>query len=62
MTAIALDDGALHFASESEHAKDDNFLLVRSRYRHRFGTFSGSLGGFQLAEGLGVMEEHDALW
>ena len=35
-------------------------LLVRSRYRHRFGSFSGSLGGVRLAEGFGVMEEHDA--
>jgi Protein of unknown function (DUF2804) len=52
----------LDFASESAHARDENFLLIRSRYRHRFGTFSGSLGGFSLAEGLGVMEEHDAVW
>ena len=33
------------------HARDENFLLVRSRYRHRFGSFSGSLGGLRLAEG-----------
>jgi hypothetical protein len=52
----------LDFEAESERARDDNFLLVRSRYRHRFGSFSGSLGGLQLAAGLGVMEEHDALW
>jgi len=52
----------LDFASESTHAKDDNFLLIRSRYRARFGSFSGSLGGLELAQGLGVMEEHDALW
>jgi Protein of unknown function (DUF2804) len=52
----------LEFASESAHARDENFLLVRSRYRHRFGTFSGSLGGVPLAEGFGVMEEHDAVW
>ncbi len=52
----------LEFASESAHARDENFLLIRSRYRHRFGTFSGSLAGHPLAEGLGVMEEHDAVW
>lgn len=52
----------LDFASESAHARDENFLLIRSRYRHRFGTFSGSLAGIPLAEGLGVMEEHDAVW
>jgi hypothetical protein len=55
------EDG-LDFASESAHARDENFLLVRSRYRHRFGSFTGSLGGLRLAEGLGVMEEHDAVW
>lgn len=52
----------LHFRGESEHTHDDNYLLIRSRYRHRFGSFSGSLGGVELAEGLGVMEEHDAVW
>ena len=52
----------LRFAGESEHTHDDDYLLIRSRYRHRFGSFSGSLGGVELAEGLGVMEEHDALW
>ena len=63
MDGIELGDGgALDFASESAHARDENFLLFSSRYRHRFGTFSGSLGGLELAEGLGVMEEHDAVW
>ena len=52
----------LGFASESGHSRDDNYLLIRSRYRHSFGTFSGSLDGTELAAGLGVMEEHDALW
>ncbi len=52
----------LEFASESAHARDENFLLLRSRYRHRFGSFSGSLGGLELAQGLGVMERHDAVW
>jgi hypothetical protein len=54
--------GSLEFAPASCHTHDDNYLLIRSRYRHRFGSFSGSLGGFELAQGLGVMEEHDALW
>jgi hypothetical protein len=52
----------LDFASESAHAHDENYLLIRSRYRHRFGSFSGSLDGIELESGLGVMEEHDALW
>lgn len=63
MKAIDLGEGeSLRFSTESKHARDENFLLVRSRYRHRFGTFSGSLGGVSLDYGLGVMEEHDALW
>ena len=54
--------GRLAFAAESERARNENFLLVRSRYRHRFGSFSGALAGTELAAGLGVMEEHDAVW
>ncbi len=61
--AIAFGDGSrLAFAGESEHTRDDDYLLLRSNYRHRFGTFSGALEGVELAAGLGVMEEHDALW
>lgn len=56
------DAGSLDFSSESAHARDDNYLLIRSRYRHRFGSFAGALGGLELAHGFGVMEEHDALW
>jgi hypothetical protein len=60
---IDLGDGrSLDFLPETDHAKDDNFLLIRSRYRARFGRFSGALGEIALADGLGVMEEHDALW
>jgi hypothetical protein len=40
-----------------------NRLLFRSRYRQPFGSFTGELpGGVRLAEGLGVMEEHDVRW
>jgi Protein of unknown function (DUF2804) len=56
------DASRLAFDSGAERARDDNFLLVRSTYRHRFGTFSGTLDGIDLAEGRGVMESHDALW
>ncbi|MGN6556958.1 MAG: DUF2804 family protein [Solirubrobacterales bacterium] len=56
------DTASLNFISESAHAHDDNYLLIRSRYRHRFGSFSGALGDLTLAGSLGVMEEHDALW
>jgi uncharacterized protein DUF2804 len=63
MSGIDLADGhRLAFAAESERARNENFLLVRSRYRHQFGTFAGALGGVELASGLGVMEQHDAVW
>jgi hypothetical protein len=56
------DEARLDFSAGAERARDDNFLLVRSTYRHRFGTFTGSLDGIELAEGRGVMESHTALW
>jgi hypothetical protein len=60
---IDLGDGErLEFRGESEHVHNENYLLIRSDYRHQFGSFSGALGGLELAEGLGVMEEHDAHW
>jgi Protein of unknown function (DUF2804) len=52
----------LDFTPGAERARDDNFILIRSTYRHRFGTFSGALDGIELAEGRGVMESHTALW
>ncbi|HEY0392846.1 MAG TPA: DUF2804 family protein [Solirubrobacterales bacterium] len=52
----------LTFTPGSERARNDNFLLFRSSYRHVFGEFSGSLDGVELAEGFGVMEQHDAVW
>jgi hypothetical protein len=63
VAAIKFADGAeLSFTPGSERARDDNFLIFRSSYRHLFGEFRGSLDGVELAEGLGVMEQHDAVW
>ncbi len=56
------DGGLLTFTPGSERSRNDNFLVVRSSYRHRFGDFRGRLGGIELAEGFGVMEQHDAVW
>jgi hypothetical protein len=53
----------LRFQAEASRERSDNLLLVRSRYRQPFGTFAGELpGGIELAEGYGVMEEHDVWW
>ena len=63
LDAVAFGDGSrLQFTGGAERKRDDNFLLVRSTYRHRFGTFTGALEGLDLREGRGVMESHDALW
>ena len=53
----------LEFEAWAERRDRTNLLLMRSYYRQPFGTFSGALpGGLRLAEGYGVMEEHDVYW
>jgi hypothetical protein len=60
---IEFADGTrLCFSKECERARNENLLLISSRYSHRFGRFNGSLEGLEVSEGLGVMEEHDARW
>jgi hypothetical protein len=55
--------GDLRFDAEATRAHAQNLLVVRSRYRQPFGTFSGTLpGGPALATGYGVMEDHDVYW
>lgn len=57
------DDAALKFEyGGAERRRNDNFGLIRSRYVHRFGTFTGHLDGIELASAAGVMEEHDVHW
>lgn len=56
-------DGTLRFKEWSTREASTNALLLRSRYRQPFGTFSGDLpGGVELAGGYGVMEFHDVHW
>ncbi len=64
LTRIRCADGSeLRFVAETERARSDNLLLVRSDYRAPFGTFSGTLpGGIELSSGRGVMEWHRARW
>jgi len=55
--------GSLEFTEWAAREEDVNLLLMRSRYRQPFGTFLGTLpGGIELAQGYGVMEEHDVHW
>jgi hypothetical protein len=63
LDAIVCDGARLEFTAEAERAREEKRFGVSSSYRQPFGTFSGSLpGGIELAEGLGVMEHHDARW
>ncbi|MBV8430968.1 MAG: DUF2804 family protein [Solirubrobacterales bacterium] len=52
----------LRFQAEAERSRRDNLLIIRSTYRQPFGTFSGEVAGFALAEGYGVTEDHEAWW
>ncbi|MFZ1994896.1 MAG: DUF2804 family protein [Solirubrobacteraceae bacterium] len=55
--------GALRFHAEASREHRQNLVVVRSRYRQPFGTFSGELpDGTLLREGFGVMEDHDVWW
>jgi Protein of unknown function (DUF2804) len=55
--------GGLAFREWSARVSRVNLGLMRNRYRQPFGEFSGELPcGLRLAEGHGVMEEHDVLW
>lgn len=55
--------GGLRFSAEASRERRENRLLVRSTYRQPFGRFAGELpGGLELADGYGVMEEHDVWW
>jgi len=64
LSEIRFDDGGtLRFDEWSAREHSTNALLLRSRYRQPFGTFSGTLpGDIHLAEGHGVMEHHDVRW
>jgi hypothetical protein len=55
--------GGLEFREWSARESRVNLVVMRNRYRQPFGEFSGALPcGLRLAEGYGVMEEHDVVW
>jgi Protein of unknown function (DUF2804) len=55
--------GDLAFTEWCAREDHTNRMLFRSDYRQPFGTFTGRLpNGLVLAEGYGVMEEHDVVW
>lgn len=63
LAAIEVDGARLEFSAEAERRHQESKPWARYTYRQPFGTFTGSLpGGLELADGLGVMEHHDAHW
>ena len=64
LAGIRFADGAsLRFDEWTARTDAVNLLVMRSRYRQPFGTFTGELpGGLRLAEGYGVMEDHEVWW
>jgi hypothetical protein len=64
LSAIRFADGSrLRFEAEAERVHSERLPLIgRSDYRAPLGSFRGSLGGIELASGLGVMESHDVVW
>lgn len=55
--------GRLDFTEWAAREEDTDLVLLKSRYRQPFGTFAGELpGGHVLAQGYGVMEDHDVYW
>jgi hypothetical protein len=64
LSCVSLSDGGVLRCNEWCRREDHtNRLLFRSDYRQPFGSFGGELpGGLRVAEGFGVMEEHDVRW
>lgn len=64
LSRVTFDDGSgLAFTPEAERASLVDLLVIRSAYRQPFGTFTGTLpGGLEVTRGVGVMEDHRALW
>ncbi len=63
LTEIAGSGVDLRFDEWSRREQATNALIMSSAYSQPFGAFSGTLpGGLQLAQGYGVMEDHDVRW
>jgi hypothetical protein len=63
LLAIAGDGADLRFSEWSRREHSTNALIMSSSYSQPFGAFSGTLpGGIELAEGYGVIEDHDVRW
>jgi hypothetical protein len=55
--------GELTFEEEAVLRKRVGLFLIKSRYDHAFGVYSGTLpGGIEVRDAVGVRERQDALW
>ena len=64
LSRVSFADGsALEFSEWAAREEHTDLWLVRSHYRQPFGAFTGRLpGDVRLAEGYGVMEDHEVWW
>jgi hypothetical protein len=63
LSGIRGDGLDLRFSEWSSREDNTNALLLKSKYRQPFGTFSGKLADdVELRDGYGVMESHDVHW
>ena len=62
-TVEAGDGTALRFDGDGERREDLDLLgLLRSRFRQRYGRFSGTAAGRAISGAWGLMEDHDSRW
>ena len=55
--------GGLTFHEEAVLRKRVGLFLIKSKYDHAFGVYSGTLpGGIEVKDAVGVRERQDALW
>jgi hypothetical protein len=55
--------GELTSQVEETLRKRVGLFLIKSKYEHAFGVYSGTLpGGIEVRDAMGVRERQDALW
>jgi uncharacterized protein DUF2804 len=61
---VTFDEGGeLTFEVEETLRKRVGLFLIKSKYEHAFGVYSGTLpGGIEVRDAVGVRERQDALW
>ena len=56
------DEVDLRFTPHGARSKDADYKLVRSRFMQPYGVFNGRVGGFDVDDVFGVVEDHESLW